>query len=85
MENWVQATHTICKAISAALQKEYVSVAAPTGFLASTYHGKFTEDTFSADTIHGLFKYPVNPTERPQINWQLVARLQNTRLTKHLT
>ena len=66
-------THTVCKAISAALQQDYnVKVAAPTGFLASTYRGRFSEDNFSADTIHGLFKYPVDPTERPQINWELV-------------
>ena len=66
-------TYTVCKAISATLQEEYnVKVAAPTGFLASTYRGKFTEETFSADTIHGLFKYPVDPAERPRINWELV-------------
>ena len=66
-------THTVCKAISAALQQDYnVKVAAPTGFLASTYRGRFSEDNFSADMIHGLFKYPVDPTERSQINWELV-------------
>ena len=66
-------THTVCKVISATLQQEYnVKVAAPTGFLASTYRGRFSENNFSADTIHGLFKYPVDPTERPQINWELV-------------
>jgi len=66
-------THTICKAISATLREEYnVKVAAPTGFLASTYRARFSEENFSADTIHGLFRYPADPEETPQIDWQLV-------------
>ena len=55
------------------MEQEYtVNLAAPTGFLASTYRGKFTEDNCSADTIHALFKYPVDPAKRPRINWQLI-------------
>ena len=66
-------TYALCKGVRITLEQEYtVNLAAPTGFLASTYRGKFTEDNFSADTIHALFKYPVDPAERPRINWQLI-------------
>ena len=66
-------TYAVCKAIIITLEQEYnVKLAAPTGFLASTYRGKFTEDNFSADTVHALFKYPVDLVETPRINWQLV-------------
>ena len=64
---------TVCKAVTITLEQDYhVKLAAPTGFLASTHRGKFTEDNFSADTVHALFKYPVDPVETPRINWQLV-------------
>lgn len=43
----------------------------PTGILSSTYNSIITDDALNADTIHSAFKYPVNPDERPVINWDL--------------
>ena len=72
-ENLEQVRRMLFAKWSSLRWKEYnVKLAAPTGFLASTYHGKFTEDNFSADTVHALFEYPVDPVETPHINWQLV-------------
>ena len=66
-------TYAVCKAATVTLEHHYnVKLAAPTGFQASTYRGKFTQHNFSADTVHALFKYPVDPAETPRINWQLV-------------
>ena len=65
-------TFTVCKAIQQHLSNTYrVAVGTPTGFLTSTYRGRFTEKNFSADTIHATFKYPVLSSEHPQVNWDL--------------
>ena len=64
-------SHAIKASIYAALQDNYrVVVATPTGILQSTYRSQLTQDQFQADTIHSLFKYPVN-SERPRTNWSI--------------
>ena len=45
--------------------------ATPTGMLSSTYNSITPDIGFNADTIHSAFKYPVNPNERPVINWNI--------------
>ena len=53
-----------------ALRKEYrVLSTTPTGMLSSTYNSIITDEGFSSDTIYSAFRYPVDPNERPQINW----------------
>ena len=54
------------------IDQEYnVCCATPTGILTSTHRNQFVDDNFACDTIHSLFRYPVNENERPQINWDL--------------
>ena len=65
-------SHAIKVAIQQTLDNGYkVACATPTGFLQSTYRAEFIEDNFEANTIHSMFRYPVNSTERPQINWNV--------------
>jgi len=48
-------------AIQQALDNGYkVACATPAGFLQSTYRAEFIKDNFEADTIHSMFRYPVN-------------------------
>ena len=50
--------------------KRNVMVATPTGYLATEYKDKFSDD-IDAETIHAAFHYPVSPEERPTFNWNL--------------
>ena len=62
-------SHAIKVAIQQALDNSYkVACATPTGFLQSTYRAEFIEDNFEPDTIHSMFRYPVNSSEQPQIS-----------------
>ena len=45
----------------------------PTVMLSSTYNSIITDAGFSSDTIHSTFRYPVDASERPQINWGLLT------------
>ena len=65
-------TLAVLHSIRTALQAEYkVLCATPTGMLSSTYNSLIPDEAFHADTIHSAFKYPVNPDERPLINWDI--------------
>ena len=65
-------TFAVLHSIRTALQAEYkVLCATPTGMLSSTYNSLIPDEAFHADTIHSAFKYPVNPDERPLINWDI--------------
>ena len=65
-------TYALLHSIHNALKADYrVLCTTPTGMLSSTYNSIVTDESFSADTIHSAFKYPVDPNERPQINWDL--------------
>ena len=60
--------HSICNALKA----EYRALCTtPTGMLSSTYNSIIPDESFSSVTIHSAFRYPVDPNERPQINWDL--------------
>ena len=65
-------TYALLHSIHTALKADYrVLCTTPTGMLSSTYNSIVTDESFSADTIHSAFKYPVDPNERLQINWDL--------------
>ena len=65
-------TFAVLHSIRTALQAEHkVLCATPTGMLSSTYNSLIPDEAFHADTIHSAFKYPVNPDERPLINWDI--------------
>ena len=64
--------HAIKVAIQQALDNGYrVACATPTSFLQNTYRAEFIENNFEADPIHSTFRYPVNSSERAQINWNV--------------
>ena len=65
-------TYAVLHSIRNALKSEYrVLCTKPTGMLSSTYNSIIPDESFSSDTIHSAFRYPVDPNERPQINWDL--------------
>ena len=65
-------TYAVLHSICDALKAEYrVLCTTPTGMLSSTHNSIITDESFSSDTIHSAFRYPVDPNERPQINWDL--------------
>ena len=65
-------TFAVLHSIRTTLEAEYkVLCATPTGMLSSTYNSIIPDEGFNADTIHSAFKYPVNPNERPVINWDI--------------
>ena len=67
-----ECTYAIKVAIQESLDEEYtVCCATPTGILTSTYRAHFVEETFYCDTIHSMFKYPVESSKRPAVNWEL--------------
>jgi len=70
-------------AIQQAVDNGYkVACATPTGFLRRTYRAEFIEDNFEADTIHSMFRYPVNSTERAADKLECRSiRLANSRRT----
>lgn len=64
-------THTMNACISRSLiYRLKVCVAAPTGFLACKYKSMFG-DRITTDTVHAAFKYPVQESDAPAINWEL--------------
>ena len=65
-------TYAVLHSIRKVLKAEYTLLCTtPTGMLSRTYNSIITDDALNADTIHSAFKYPVNPDERPVINWDL--------------
>ena len=66
-------SHALRVVILKCLKEDYrVAVATPTGYLQSTYRAKFIDNNFHADTIHGLFQYPVDTSQqRPCVNWAI--------------
>ena len=64
-------THTVITAIREAIHNDWrVAIAAPTGFLASGYRTQFDHHVL-VDTVHSMFQYPVDPVQRPEVNWIL--------------
>lgn len=47
-----------------------ILLAAPTGFLASTFRSKLP-DNVTCDTVHSVFHVPVSPNELPTVNWAI--------------
>lgn len=39
--------------------------------LAALYNAQFYDSRFRAETIHSAFRYPVDPSERPELNWDI--------------
>ena len=65
-------TYAVLHSIRKALKADYrVLYTTPTGMLSSTYNLIITQEAFYSDTTHSAFRYPVDPNERPQINWDL--------------
>ena len=63
-------TFALLRCIRKALEQNYrVVCATPTGMLSSVYNAVISKSTFTANKVHSPFKYPVNSSERPQINW----------------
>ena len=64
-------THTMNACIAKCIAyKLKVCVVAPTGFLACKYKAAFGEE-ITTDTVHAAFKYPIDNTTKPSINWEL--------------
>lgn len=64
-------TYTVCAAIAHCLaQGLSILIATPTGKLATRYRATFPVNV-DIDTIHAAFRYPVDPTLQPIINWAL--------------
>lgn len=64
-------THTVCSSVRRTLQERFkVAVAGPTGLIAALYRGQFEDEAY-IDTVHAMFRYPVESTVAATVNWAL--------------